>query len=249
MNDKEFLAKCRSIDFSDEIPSFEKIKNEESIKMKKTKKLSVAIAAAAIAVMLIPVGVFAAGPIWRYLETRIIAGEGYVNHFSVAETDDGYISSLHMDFDAEGPIVAEIEGETVVLLDRHDFDDLHEAISHLAVENPRLPTYLPDGFVFDRATFNVSPIRNPEQEGSANSMDIHYVNGDNALRLSIMYYPEEWGGMIWSLDLEEVEVNGYHGLIGAGMMSLQIGDTLYLFDYYNSGLDRGQLVVIAEALR
>ena len=61
--------------------------------MKNTKKIKrpVAVAVTIAATLPLSVAAFAAGQIWRQLETRIIQGEQYVEHFKRWVSEDGYL--------------------------------------------------------------------------------------------------------------------------------------------------------------
>jgi len=256
--DRDFLEKCRKVDFSAESKNFEANlsalvakadnKNEERVYMKnRTFRKPLVAAVVALAVLSVSAVAFA-GPIWRQIETRIVQGEQYVEHFAIYESADGYtMGTMHIDHNASVPIVVEVEGELQVLSDRHAFADLDEAISHLDIENPLLPTYLPEGFAFYEAVFPVSPVRNPQEIGAATFLIVSYSGGENELRLMISYYPEEWGFPIWSGNMIELEIGGSPAKYGDGMLGVKINDTLYSFS--GTGFTMEQLVQIAESLR
>ena len=258
--DAEFLAKCRDVDFSAESKNFEKNldvlkekllrNNEEEYVVLKTRKLKKPIAVAAALILVLSMSAFAFGePVWRYLETRIIQGEQYVHYFAAWEAAP-YTSMIQMTIDpnAQGPIVVEIDGAIVLLQDASHFYDLETALSHLDIENPMFPAYLPEGFAFERATFNVCPIRNPEHVLAARDMRIQYSFGEQRLSLTIQYRPEDWGSFAWGFDLEEITINGHCGLYGNGMMSLHIGDVMYFLSG-DEDADFDLLFRIMESLR
>ena len=270
MSDEDFMAKCRDIDFSADSQNYEAnlklLKNklaqtfeEERHIMKKSRKFSIAIAAVLAAIM-IPVAAFAAAPtIWRYLEITFIQGEEHVAHFSMRAGDaateylgSGMFTMEYMvimegdiDRDAEGPIIIEADGMQILLQDTHRFYDLFEALSHLDIDNPMLPAYLPDGFVFERAVFPISPIRNPEEISSKN-LNIFYSDGQNELRINIAHFPEDvaWA---WGHDLVDVDINGITGRYGDNGLGLEFGNTAYLFHSMDLSLE--QLIRIAESLQ
>ena len=249
-SDNEFLEKCRDIDFSAESANYEKnlktlktnLINKENLAMKKSLKMPFAVAASlAVALSLTVVGLAATA--WRYLDTRIIEGEEYVHNFVVKESEDGYyqIWGAEIDPDATGTIVAEVDGEEVVLLDAHHYDDLDEALARLGttLDTIKMPAYLPDGFTFEQATYHAN----------VTALNISYKYGEQELGVHISYYPEEWGIPVWSGTFELVEVNGFNGKTGGGSLWLQVGDVSYMFDGYNSDLDYDQLIAIAESLQ
>jgi hypothetical protein len=249
-SDNEFLERCKNVDFSAESTSYEK--NLEGLKtkinyegnpiMKKIKKMPFAVAATLVIMLSFSVVALAATA-WRYLDTRILQGEEYVHHFTVSESEDGTIQiwATEIDSAASGPIIAEVDGEEVVLMDAHDYDDLDEALDRLAATlgSVMMPTQLPDGFVFENATYYAHV--------TALSINFHY--GEHFLNIYIAHYPEEWDLPYWAGDLEPVEVNGFSGKTGGGTLGLQVGDILYMFDGYNADLDYSQLIEIAESMQ
>ncbi|MDR2183127.1 MAG: DUF4367 domain-containing protein [Clostridiales bacterium] len=256
ISDEDFMAKCKNIDFSADSQNYEanldalkgKLAqaNEGGYIMRKSRKFSVTVAAVLAAIM-IPVAAFAAGPVWRYLEITFIQGEEHVTHFSMRVNDEENISisEIEMDRNAEGPIIAEVDGMRMLLQDTHRFYDLDEALSHLYVVDPKFPAYLPEGFAFDRAEFPVSPIRNPGAPGST-MLDIFYSDGQRELRFNIAHFP--WGTSLnWADYLVDVDINGVTGRYGNGRLGLQFGNTAYLLHSVDLPLE--QLIQIAKSLQ
>jgi hypothetical protein len=257
MSDEDFMAKCRNIDFSADSQNYEE--NLEALKgkliqtfeeerhMKKNRRFSIAVAAVLAAIM-IPAVAFAAGPAWRCLEITFIQGEEHVTHFSMRVNDEENIaiSEIEMDRNAQGPIIAEVDGMRMLLQDTHRFYDLDEALIHLYVTNPKFPAYLPEGFAFYRAEFPVSPIRNPGAPGST-MLDIFYSDGQKELRLNIAYFP--WGTSLnWADNLIDVDINGLTARYdGDGRLGLEFGSTAYLL--HSRDLPLEQLIRIAESLQ
>jgi len=260
-NDK-FLQQCRDIDFSAHSQNQDKNletlkaklagKNKESSKMKTSKNLkkTIIIAAVVAAVLSLSVVALAAGPMMlRQLDTRVVQGEQYVRQFerwvNEGEGFAGGTRDVDMDVDHSVPIIVEVDGVEELLMDRHTFYDLEDALSHLAVESPRLPSFLPEGFAFEHATFSISPVRNPDHETAANMLNIIYSNdaGDE-IQLMISYYPAEWGGM--SIGGEEIIIDGHRGQDAGGWMFVHPYDTLYSLS--TNDIDGAYLRKIAESL-
>jgi len=249
-SDKEFLERCRDVDFSAESMNYEKnlkalrakLINEENPTMKKAMKMPFVVAATLVVVLSFSVVALAATA-WRYLDTRIIEGEEYVSNFVVKESEDGnyQIWGVEIDENASGPIIAEVDGDEIVLLDAHHYDDLDEALARLeaTLGTTKMPANLPDGFTFEQATYHAN----------VTALNISYMYGEQELGVRISYYPEEWGIPVWSGSFELVEVNGFNGKTGGGSLWVQVGDVSYMFDGYNSDLDYDQLIEIAESLQ
>jgi len=262
-SDNEFLEKCREVNFSAESVNCEKnlealkgkLINRERFVMNRIRKIP--IAAATIAIVLSLSVVALAATAWRYLDTRIIQGEEYVQNFVARESDDGTLEvRWELDPNASGPIVAEIEDGRVVIEDRNRsiFEDLDEALSILAIDNPMIPAYLPEGFAFDHAFFRDDPIKTPDHPTAAKELNIIYSFGQNILQFTIAErdgmvwdIEAERDGVDWDIDLEEIEVNGYHGLIGGNGLSLQVGNTMYFFSSMSMSYE--QLIEIARSLQ
>ncbi|MCL2856546.1 MAG: DUF4367 domain-containing protein [Oscillospiraceae bacterium] len=250
-SDAEFLERCREVDFSAESVNYEKnldalkakLTTEERFAVNKIRKMPVAVAAALAVVLSLSVVALGA-TVWRHMDTRIIQGEEYVRHFSMQEATDGSgftMGSLDIDPNASGPIIADVEGEKVVLWDAHEYDDLDAALARLSATlgDLKMPAYLPEGFTFEQATYHAN----------VTALNIDYSFGGQELRVRISHYPEEWGIPQWSATFEEVEVNGWVGKTGDGSLWVQVGDISYFFDGYNSDLDYDHLIRIAKSLR
>jgi len=297
ISDDDFMAKCKGIDFSADSQNYEanltalkgKLTQleEEKYNMNNGKRFKRPIALIAALVAVLSLSVVAFGDtIWNYIEVRIVQGEEHVNHLRMmtGPTTTGYdeergavtSQSIFMiesdiDRDAEGPIVIEVDGRQMVLQDAHQFYDLDEALGHFVNPNAPLPTYLPEGFDFERATFGISPVRHPEIFSSSSNMSIHYSDGQRSLRLCIMHLGNvtlsvtEDGqsvGTDLDFDLEDIdfipiniepygvgtiEINGRAAHVVDGMLALSIGNISYLFDSEDLTLE--QLIQIAESLQ
>jgi len=265
-SDDEFLSRCRNIDFSAESTNYNKNLNalkgkltnndEEIYVMKKSKKLSVAIAAIMIAIM-IPVAALAVNTlligdkIYKPSETKVIQGEEYVHYYEAYESSDGgTISAISIDSDATGPIVVEEDGVQRVHADRSDdIYDIDEALSLLALDGAIAPAYLAGGFAFEYAYFSIDPVRNPDD--FIQSMSARYSDGEKKFTFSVMHYPEEWGMFQWTPTIEDFEIDGYKCKMGGGGLIMQVGEIIYSFDsrfYHNIELDNDQLIKLAESL-
>ena len=278
MSDEDFMAKCRNIDFSADSQNFEanldalkgkltQIVKEERHIMKRSRKFSIAIAAVLAAIM-IPVAAFAAAPaIWEYFTITITRSDGNANHITFNANDldietlgDGsmairfgfeFDSDAFSDMDDKQIMVRITEGAQIIQMDVHSFDDLDEALSHLAIENLLLPAYLPEGFAFELATLSVHPGYSLE-DANPTSMHIFYSDGQNELRVRVLY---TFGGLdvvSWGVEREdngtvEVDINGVTGRYKYGSLFLEVDNVLYLFE--SADLSAEQLTGIAESLQ
>ena len=263
----DFLAKCREIDFSAESINFEnnlaalkeklsKIDEEKNNMMRKRFiKPSVMVAAALIATLSLSAVAFGEQA-WRYLQTRVVEGVEFVHDFTVRESEFGEITGITIDWEAleeagGGRIVVEVEGEERVMSDRLIlYYDVNEAMNLLSID-AALPGYIPEGFVFQRAIFPICPINNPDEYGTQ-SIILEYSDGQYELKITIMYYPEEWGYFYWAGTIESFEINGYTARKDPladefFTVVLHKGDTVYLITSNIGGHDI--LIRIAESLK
>jgi hypothetical protein len=237
-----------------------KLKYEERYPMKNRKliKPSAAVAAALIATLSLSVVAFG-GPAWRYLQTRVVEGEQYITGLVMMESEDGTIvaGSIETIQEGDGRIVVEVEGELQVWQDPLTLDDLDEALALFrGDETPMLPSYLPEGFSFQSARYNICPINNPEAGGR--QLFITYGDGTQDFTIEIRYHPEEWGFDAWGSGLEEITINGHKALIGSGALSVQASSGIrHHFMTWpmlgsgeqGSGIGYDELVRMAESLR
>jgi len=236
--------------------------NEErcSVKNKRMIKPSIAIAAALIATLSLSVVAFGE-PVWRYLQTRVVEGEQYITDYFLKESADGYLVAGSMtpaEGFEDGRIVVEIEGELHVLRDPLNLTDINEALALFAGDEvPMLPTYLPEGFVFENAQFPVCPINNPDEIGVGGQLYLTYGNGEQGFTIEIRKHPEAWGFDTWAGGLEEITINERDALIGDGALSVQgTSEIRHTFMTWpmrtgSAGSDLGDDVLIrmAESLR
>ena len=262
-SDEEFLAKCRDINFSADNHNEKnlvelkkkllKIKEENAMMMKNRglKKPAIAIVAA-LTVTLSLTAVALGDQVWRYLQTRVVEGEELVEEFFVKELDENTtISGITFSPDARdgGRIVVEVEGELRVIQDESHFDNLAEALNLFVVDNPLLPSSLPEGYVFDKATFPVCPVKNPDQEDAADFIILKYSDGHDSIYIQVSHYPEIWGTPQMMENPKEVVVNGRTAAIDEFRLLLHIGDVLYIMYGDNDNVTQDELISIAESLK
>ncbi|MCL2854103.1 MAG: hypothetical protein FWE21_00630 [Defluviitaleaceae bacterium] len=258
MTDKDFLKMCKAIDPSAGVDRQKqlatiktKLEKEERFVMKKNKTFRRPIVAAAVLVgiMGLSVGAYAAvNGNWRQSEIRVLEGEQYVNEFFRKENLDEGIAMGGMDIDryATSPIVIEVDGVAEVIQDLTILHDLDEALAKLTIDVLQ-PAYLPEGFAFSYARFDVDPIRNPDHWSAGTSVALVFANGEQEFRLSVMYYPVGWELPQWSATYEDLEINGSIARIGDGMLMMLTGEIGYTIS--SGDLAHEQIIQIAKSLQ
>ena len=230
-------------------------KERYSMKNKRAMRFSVAVAAALIVTLSLSFVAFG-DPVWRRLQTRVVEGEQYISEVIVKVSDDGIIMGgiVPGEDGGSGRVVVEVDGELQVWRDPLILTDLDEALGLFrGEETPMLPTYLPEGFVFESAKFFVCPISNPEVEHAGTQLFLTFGDGEQDFSLVITNNPEEWGIAVWGA-VEEITINGRDALVGSGGLSVQAtAYTKYHFSINmlsgGSDLDYDTLIRMAESLQ
>ena len=134
----------------------------------------------------------------------------------------------------------------MVLQDELHFDNIEEALNLLESDNVSMPSYLPEGFVFERATFPINPINHPEELRAGKHMFADYSNGEDSIRVMTMEWDPGWGISVFSGSQKDIKINGNTGAIADGMVMVMIGDVLYSIDALS--LTQEELIKIAKSL-
>ena len=242
MINDDFLDKCRSLDPSSAIDREKNRKiiisrlEKENISMYKNKRIkkSVLVAAALVGILSLSVVVYAAAPMLRrYLDTQVLQGEDFLVDFWVDEIQlpDGTTSigsSIVIDHEARkaaggGAVIVEVDGEDWVILDELDLDNLDDALALLQLENPRLPSFLPEGFAFSRFTFPVNPNNHQFRMGTipaSKHATVYYVSDTGTIELNMMYYTDDYGiGLVAAEGQQALLINGNKAVIISGSIS------------------------------
>lgn len=214
----------------------------------KTKKTVIFTVAAVLAMS---VTVLAASQtLFNRVDTRIIEGEEYVNEFMVKVSEDGTESIMVMDLDPDaGVVVAEIDGETMVIRDELVLTNLAEAQEIFALDRFMVPEYLPEGFQFAEATFFVNPLAH-DQEGADGQLSVGFSDGENTIQIITTAWDENFGGIPIFGPQEDVVINGHPGAVAEGSVSVLADGVLYTVSpVYPLRLESDVLLRIAESLR
>ena len=233
---------------------------KESYTMKKRRfvKPSIAIAVALIAALSVSVIAFAAAPIiWRYLDTRVVQGEEFLDLFSVRVSEDGTMSVWSIVFDSEAiqnaddsAVIVEVDGVTMVLRDELHFNNVEEALNLLSMDNILMPSFLPEGFIFEQATFPINPITHPDELGASGHMFVDYTNGEDTIRVQAMQWNSGNDVGFFSPSQVDVVINGNNGAVTEGILAVIIDNVFYNISTSEySTITTYELIKIAESLQ
>jgi len=230
-----------------------KLDNKERYPMKNKRIFKPAVAIAAVLITTMSLSIVAFGDqIWRPLQTRVVEGEQHVEHLSLKISEDGFtMGTMQM---AEGAqderVVVEVEGELQVWQDPLILTSLSEAVALFAGDEvPMLPTYLPEGFTFERARFSICPVNNADIEYAGGQLMIFYSNGDESFILEIRKQHERYGFDYWGGNLEEITINGRTALIGDGGLSVHTSSQIRNTFFNAHNIDDETLIRMAESFR
>lgn len=112
-----------------------------------------------------------------------------------------------------------------------------------------LPGYLPEGYEFDRIQLfndkNGKPVKNCEYAY------VYFSNGDHDrdIYLQLRLMNEETAYTAGIRNAEEIVINGNKGVIGDGNIDLEINGVMYMFMACDSGIDKSQLIKMAESIQ
>jgi len=255
-NDMDALLR-RALKSSDK-PSDELIQklkidaNKERYNMGKRKgmKFSIAVAASLIAVLSLSFVAFG-DPVWRRVETRVLEGNIDV---TMKVSDDGItagtLTVIEGTIGGDERIVVEVDGVVEVWADPLVLYDLDEALALFpGNESPVMPTYLPEGFEFERARFSICPINN-DLEQAGGQLIVRFGNGEESFDLEVRRQHERYGWDIWGA-VEEITVNGVDAIIGGGGLSIHTSPEVRntFLSWGSFILDDATLIRMAESLQ
>ena len=219
---------------------------------RKIMKFSVAVAASLIVVLSLSFVAFG-DPVWTRLQTRVLEGNVEV---TMKVSDDGItagtvvtMTTIEGEMGSDGRIVVEVDGEIQVWQDPLVLYDLDEALALFpGDERPVMPTYLPEGFAFERARFTICPINN-DLEHAGGQLMITFSNGEESFMLEVRRQHERYGFDIWGA-VEEITINGRDALVGSGGLSIHTSpEVRNTFLASSADLDDATLIRMAESLQ
>ena len=276
--DEAFIGKCRNIDFSNESTNQEKnlaqlkskindINLEREIMMNRKVKRPLVFAAAVS--MLLCFFIVAYGRDLIRIVKTIKLGEHA--EFQVLEGSDdavylsGEVKKAIENLPEEVEKVMEklnkdgfYEKDGFVLMradHRHNlefvkFHDAKEGQSYFICDT-LMPTYLPDGYEFDRIEFlgkNIEELMLKADEGVNKYMSIFYSDGENEIYSQVRYMDEKTAFKSSGSDVNTLTINNHHAVLDGNSLNIMIGNVMYYFRA-NGQLDVDELVKMAESLQ
>jgi len=272
-----FIKNVKNTDFSSESKNKAKnlaalqaklpiINEEREIYMRESKKrIRKPLAIAAIvAVMLSTSAMVFGAEIVNHVRTTMLGQ--HVTFVTIPESSDGERVALTTDSDGEMQLeLRHIDDEELqamidageverVVIDSFaepnwlTFTNIEEGRSHFVYENVMLPTYVPNGFVFDRIFYFVETLEELEQYGANFYMGVVFSNGTDEIRMQIRYMTDD-SGFVTTVgpDMRTMEINGHEAVLDSSMLSLLVDDVLYMF--LGMGiLDDAEMIAMAESL-
>jgi len=155
--------------------------------------------------------------------------------------------------DENGDLITKIQALTQAEHDEETKSNMttmtnpEEAKPYLAFDFS-LPDYLPEGYAFDRIQlFNDEkgkPVENSEYAY------VYFSNGDHDkdIYLQLRLMNEETAYEADIGNVEEIEVNGHKGVIGEGIINIEINNVMYMLMGGTSGINNAELIKIAESI-
>ena len=225
------------------------------VKKRRFTKPSVLVAVAIITVLSLSAVAFAAVPaIMRQLETRVIHGEQFVNYFSEYTDGEFTVSGIEIDFDAleaaeDRLIVVEVDGVTRIISDELHLDSLDEAIGLMVMDNILTPSFMPAGFVFERATITINPLVHSVDTGAGTHMFADFSRRDENIRVQFTQWDTAWGMSVFSSDQVDIVINGHQAAMGGGVVAMIANDIMYIISINEDAtVTQDELIAIAESL-
>jgi len=130
------------------------------------------------------------------------------------------------------------------------FSDMKEGQSYF-ICGTLMPTYLPEGYEFDRIEFMVKSIEelmHKTDEGGNKYMNVFYSNGENEIYSQVRYMDEETAFEHSGIDVNTLTINSHHAVLDGNGLNILIGKVMYYFRA-NDQLHVDELAKMAESLQ
>ena len=129
-----------------------------------------------------------------------------------------------------------------------EFTDMQEGMSYFICD-VAMPTYLPEGYEFDRIGYFASSVAELIATEDANKyMNVYYSDGVNEIYEQIRFMDASTAydsGV--NPNAQVIQINGYDAIVCNGDLDIQIGDVMYMF-FGMGNVSDDELIKIAESL-
>ena len=267
-SDEAFIEKCRNIDFSNESMNQEKnltqlkskincinLEREAMMNRKMRKPLVFATAAS----MLLCFFIIAYGrdlirvvktiKLGDYAEFQVMGG-GADDTIYLPEEVEKVMEKLSKDgfYEKDGFMLSRVASTDNFEFVK--FRDVKEGQSYFICDT-LMPTYLPDGYEFDRIEFMAKSVEEftNSQGGERKYMSVFYSNGENEIYSQVRYMDEEttFGSSGYN-DVNTFTINGHNAVLAENSLNILIGNVMYYFRA-NDQLRVDELIKISESLQ
>lgn len=123
------------------------------------------------------------------------------------------------------------------------FDNPKEARPYLAFDF-NLPTYLPEGYAFDRIELYSEDQGPPKSNGEYAA--VYFSRGEDSMQLRLMN--GETAYTTDAKDMKGTKINGHEAAVGKTKLDIEINGVMYMFMARNSGIYESELIKMAESL-
>ena len=202
------------------------ITERRPVKMKKFNKAAILVAS--LAVLVVGFATTAYGQAIYEKVREIVLG--------------GYAQYSDIDSNGETAVTLENDDEISITTTITIFTNVAETQPYLDFDL-KIPVYLPDGYVLDR--IGLFTAANGEISGEYAS--VYFTKGEKYIYLQTRLMGEDTAFSAELGNLEEVEINGYKGLLGKQNLDVDIDGVMYMFSTGSADIDSSELIKMVES--
>ena len=194
------------------------------VKMRKLNKAAILVAS--LAVLVVGFATTAYGQA-IYEKVREIVLGGYAQY---------------SDIDSNGAPVVTLKNNDEISITTTIFTTVAETEPHLDFDL-RIPSYLPEGYMLSR----IGLITDANGETSGEYASVFFTKGAKYIYLQARLMSEGTAFSAELGNLEEVEINGYKGLLGKQNLDVDIDGVMYMFSTGSADVDSAELIKMVES--
>ena len=175
-----------------------------------------------------------------YEKIREIVLGGYAHYIIDADTAESE-ADAGSDLGEAAYFVAGEDAADEVYCGVLTFSDAAEVQAYLEFDL-KIPSYLPTGYTLDRID-----LYDANGEVSGQYASVYFTKGAKYIYLQARLMNEETSFAAELGRMEEVEINGYKGLMGRQNLDVYIDGVLYAFSARSADVNSGELVKMVES--